>query len=112
MRKSVVEKQALAFLPMRDRIADANTARFFFFRNDQPEMITNDAFVRAAVFGYVFATGEDREKCGLRARNFLQQSRRLRAAAKIVLRTRAISEKKERLPFVVLRDLFLVRGNV
>src|SRR5689334_2473627 len=112
VRERVIEEHALSLLPMRDRIPHSNPARFLIFGNNQSEMITNNAFVRPSVFWNVLAPGEDREKCGLRPGNPVQQRGRLRTAAKIVFGTQSVSEEEKRLPFVVGRDVLLIGRNV
>jgi len=112
MRKSVIEEHAFALFPMSDRVTNPNPAGFLFFGNNQSEVISNNAFVGASVFRNVLAAGEDGKEGRLCARNSIQQSRRLRTPAKIVFGPQSISEKEERLPFVVVRDVLLIGRDI
>ena len=57
MRKRVIEEHAFSLFPMGGRVTDPNPTGLLFLGNDQSEVISNNAFVRASVFRNVLAAG-------------------------------------------------------
>src|SRR2546423_13855777 len=112
MLKSVVEKHAFAFLPVRNGFAHPNAALALGFWDDQTEMVANHSLVWATVRRDVHAGRKDRKEGRFRARDFLEQLDGARAAGAIPGRLQTVGEEEKRLPLVLLRKVRLVGRDI
>ncbi len=108
----VVEEEARPLLPMADLRPHANPAGGGRLRDDQPEVIAQQALVGAAVRRDALAGGEDREHRGQHPRHALDQGRGLRAERSAELRAVAVAVEEERLPAVIIGQRALVGGDL